>query len=462
MAKVLVVDDERNICSTIEVVLRSAGHTVELADSGEMALACMRKSMPEVLLTDLRMDGMSGLDLLGKTREYFPSVSAVIMTAFGSIDTAVSAMRAGAYDYLLKPFTPEQLEHLITRVEEFRRLKDENAKLRDQIEVLAEPSAIQTQNVKMQKLLETAKKVSTTDSTILVTGESGTGKSLLAKLIHEGSVRAKGPFAVVNCATLSENLLESELFGHVRGSFTGAVKDKMGRLQVADTGTVFLDEIGEISPNLQTKLLRFLQEREFERVGDTKTIRVNVRIIAATNKDLDREVREGRFREDLYFRLNVIDLHMPSLRQRPEDILTLAEQLLVRSLVSAGRTPRKMNEAAKAAILRYPWPGNIRELKNALERAAILCSGEEVSPEDLPDRVVEMRPNGLNTTNLSTLQSAADATALPLTGEGSLEDLEKRHIVQVLQTASTLEEAAGILGINLSTLWRKRRRYGLE
>ncbi|MGK5086239.1 sigma-54 dependent transcriptional regulator [Bdellovibrionota bacterium FG-2] len=465
MAKVLVVDDERNICSTIEVVLRNAGHFVEVADSGEMALACMRKNLPEVLLTDLRMDGMSGLDLLGKAREYFPSVSTVIMTAFGSIDTAVSAMRAGAYDYLLKPFTPEQLEHLITRVDEFRRLKDENSKLRDQIEVLAEPTSIQTRNPRMQKLLETAKKVSTTDSTILVTGESGTGKSLLAKLIHDGSIRAKGPFAVVNCATLSENLLESELFGHVRGSFTGAVKDKMGRLQVADTGTVFLDEIGEISPNLQTKLLRFLQDREFERVGDTKTIRVNVRIIAATNKDLDREVREARFREDLYFRLNVIDLHMPSLRQRPEDILTLAEQLLVRSLASTGRTPRKMNEAVKTAIQRYPWPGNIRELKNALERAAILCSGEEVTLEDLPDRVLEMRPNSVNGGPLSTEganSSLGAEGAAPASGEGSLEDLEKKHIVQVLQTASTLEEAAGILGINLSTLWRKRRRYGLE
>lgn len=452
MARLLVVDDEKSICSTIETSLLEGGHEVQVADSGEMAVAMMRKQAPDVLLTDLRMDGMSGLDLLSKAREYFPQTTVVIMTAYGSIDTAVSAMKNGAYDYLVKPFTPEQLDHLIERIEEFRRLKDENNRLREQVDALAEPSSISTQNPKMQKVLDTARKVAVTDSTILITGESGTGKTLLTKTIHDGSVRAKGPFAVVNCATLSENLLESELFGHVRGAFTGAVKDKLGRLQVADSGTVFLDEIGEISPNLQTKLLRFLQEREFERVGDTKTVRVDVRIIAATNKDLEREVKEGRFREDLYFRLNVIELHMPSLRQRPEDILSLAEQLLSRSFVATGRTPRAMDEGAKKAILNYNWPGNIRELKNALERAAILCAGDQVTIEDLPDRVVE-----------HLVAPSPDHAVLALTpSDVSLEDLEKKHIQQVLTTTRTLEEAASVLGINLSTLWRKRRRYGLE
>jgi NtrC-family two-component system response regulator AlgB len=385
-------------------------------------------------------------------------VTVVIMTAFATIDTAVSAMKNGAYDYLVKPFTPEQLEHLIERIEEFRRLREENTKLRDQVDALSEPSSIQTENSRMHKVLDTARKVAVTDSTILITGESGTGKTLLAKLIHDGSARAKGPFAVVNCATLSENLLESELFGHVRGSFTGAVKDKMGRLQVADTGTVFLDEIGEISPSLQTKLLRFLQEREFERVGDTKTIRVDVRIIAATNKDLEREVREGRFREDLYFRLNVIELHMPSLRQRPEDILTLAEQLLNRSFIATGRKSRPLSESAKKAILAYGWPGNIRELKNALERAAILSAGEMVTVEDLPDRVLEhagQPGDGLHPLTVSQMSAMTPSDV-------SLEELEKQHIQHVLGTAATLEEAASTLGINLSTLWRKRRRYGLE
>jgi len=446
------VDDEKSICSTIEMALKESGHQVEVADSGEMAITLMRRSVPDILLTDLRMDGMSGLDLLGKAREYFPSATVVIMTAYGSIDTAVSAMKNGAYDYLVKPFTPEQLDHLIGRIEEFRRLRDENTKLRNQVDVLSEPSAINTKNARMHKLLDTARKVAVTDSTILITGESGTGKTLLSKVIHDGSVRAKGPFAVVNCATLSENLLESELFGHIRGAFTGAVKDKMGRLQVADTGTVFLDEIGEISPNLQTKLLRFLQEREFERVGDTKTIRVDVRIIAATNKDLEREVKEGRFREDLYFRLNVIELHMPSLRQRPEDIIQLADQLLARSFAETGRKPRLLDDSAKRAIEGYGWPGNIRELKNALERAAILCTGETVTLEDLPDRVLE-----------HTLPQAPGAHPVAMTpSDVSLEELEKQHIQHVLTTTRTLEESASVLGINLSTLWRKRRRYGLE
>ncbi len=453
MARILVVDDEKSILTTIEAALKHIGHQVELAESGEMAITLMRKSVPDIILTDLRMDGMSGLDLLGKAREYFPAATVVMMTAYGTIDTAVAAIKSGAYDYLVKPFTPDQLEHLVERIEDYRKLREENTKLRDQVDALSEPSSIATQNARMHKVLDTAKKVAVTDSTILITGESGTGKTLLAKLMHDASPRTKGPFAVVNCATLSENLLESELFGHVRGAFTGAVKDKMGRLQVADTGTVFLDEIGEVSPNLQTKLLRFLQDREFERVGDTKTIRVDVRIIAATNKDLEKEVKAGRFREDLYFRLNVIDLHMPSLRQRPEDILTLADQLLARSFVSTGRKARPLNDAAKQAIQGYGWPGNIRELKNALERAAILCTGDQVTIEDLPDRVLEHTQSGFP----SQLPLAALTQS-----DISLEDIEKQHIRHVLSTATTLEEAAGILGINLSTLWRKRRRYGLE
>jgi two-component system, NtrC family, response regulator AlgB len=465
VARLLVVDDEKSICSTIETAVKAMGHEVEVADSGEMALNMMRRQAPDIMLTDLRMDGMSGLDLLGKTREYFPAVTVAMMTAFGTIDTAVSAMKNGAYDYLVKPFTPEQLEHLVERIEEFRRLRDENSKLRYQVDALSEPSAIVTGNARMHKVLDTARKVAVTDSTVLITGESGTGKTLLAKLIHDASPRTKNPFAVVNCATLSENLLESELFGHIRGSFTGAVKDKMGRFQVADTGTVFLDEIGEISPGLQTKLLRILQEREFERVGDTRTIHVDVRIIAATNKDLEREVKEGRFREDLYFRLNVIELHMPSLRHRPEDILQLADQLLTRSFMTTGRKPRQLNDGARKAIIGYGWPGNIRELKNALERAAILSTGDQVTVEDLPDRVLEHTTHaafpGDSTVSVSLGGGPANLSAMT-PSDVSLEELEKQHIQHVLSTATTLEEAASILGINLSTLWRKRRRYGLE
>lgn len=466
MAHLLVVDDEKSICSTIQAAMTDAGHTVEVADSGELALTVMRRRAPDVLLTDLRMDGMSGLDLLHKSREYFPSSTVVIMTAYGSIDTAVSAMKNGAYDYLVKPFTPEQLEHLVGRIEEFRKLREENDELKTRVDALSEPSTIVSKNAKMNKVLDTARKVAVTDSTVLITGESGTGKTLLAKTIHDSSARARGPFAVVNCATLSENLLESELFGHVRGAFTGAVKDKTGRLQLAEHGTVFLDEIGEISPSLQTKLLRFLQEREFEKVGDTRTVKVDVRIVAATNKDLEREVKDGRFREDLYFRLNVIDLHMPSLRQRPEDIMDLTEHLLTRAFLATGRQPRPLNEAAKKAILNYGWPGNIRELKNALERATILCSGESVTEEDLPDRVLEysaMSEPGGYTGEGNSFPGSLSGNSFAMTpSDASLEDLEKQHIQQVLATTRTLEEAATVLGINLSTLWRKRRRYNLE
>ena len=296
MAFVLVVDDEKSICFTVEAALRNMGHHVQVANSAEVALSTMRQVEPDILLTDLRMDGMSGLDLLSEVRREFPLVSVVVMTAYATIDTAVSAIKNGAYDYLAKPFTLEQLEHLIQRIDEFRNLKEKNTKLREQLDVLAEPTEIVTKNFRMQRVLDTAHKVALADSTILITGESGTGKTLLAKLIHKKSKRNQGPFVVVNCATLSENLLERELFGYVKGAFVSALRDKIGRLQAADSGTVFLDEIGEISPGLQAKLLRFLQDRKFENVGDTKTFKVDVRIVVATNKDLEVEVKYGRFR----------------------------------------------------------------------------------------------------------------------------------------------------------------------
>ncbi len=460
--KILVVDDEKSIGMAIQDALRMSGHEVLATDCGEMALAMMRKNPPDILFTDLRMDGLGGMELLNKTRQHFPTFTAVVMTAQGTIESAVNAIKGGAYDYIQKPFTLDQLEMLVEKIGKLRSLKEENTKLRDRLERLTPPSSISTRNAKMQKLLETAQKVAVTESTVLITGESGTGKTMLAKLMHEKSVRATHQFSVVNCATLSENLLESELFGHVRGSFTGAVKDKLGRLQVADGGTIFLDEIGEISPGLQSKLLRFLQEREFERVGDTKTIRVDVRIIAATNKNLEIEVQAGRFREDLYFRLNVIELHMLSLRQRTEDIPDLVDSLLQQSFAMVGRPYRPLSIEARAAVVAYPWPGNIRELKNALERAAILSSADEVCIEDLPDRIIESAHSEMVQLGTGVAIPAAVVGTNLAASKLSLDELERIHIQNVLATTETLEEAASILGVNLSTLWRKRRQYGLN
>lgn len=459
MLKLLVVDDERAIGEILGESIQSLGHEISVVSSGHEALTLMKTSVPDIVLTDLRMDGMNGIELLHQVKESFPSVVPILMTAQGSIDTAVTAIRDGAYDYIQKPFSFEQLEQLLFRVEqkvEKQKLEQEELRAGD---LLTAPSSITTRNQRMRKLLDTAKKVAMSNSTILITGESGTGKTMLAKLMHEVSPRSiTGPFGVVNCATLSENLLESELFGHVRGSFTGAVKDKMGRLQAADGGTVFLDEIGEISPGLQTKLLRFLQEREFERVGDTRTMKVDVRVIAATNQNLEEQVRLGKFREDLYFRLAVIELKMPSLRDRPEDLMDLAEKFLVDSFESIGKEPRPMSPQVRHAIQAYPWPGNIRELRNAIERAAILCGPDQITAEDLPDRVYEaVAHNPLYSAQAQAIQGGVFGAAAM-----SLDELERKHIENVLGSTQTLEEAASILGINLSTLWRKRKQFGLS
>ena len=361
--------------------------------------------------------------------------------------------------------------HVLTNALEQKRLKSENAYLHKQLDERFGLGSMVGKSAAMRALFQLIETVAPTAATILISGETGTGKEMVARAIHQTSPRHRERFVAINVSAIPETLLDAELFGHVRGAFTGAVAMRQGRLEQADKGTLFLDEVGTMPMALQMKMLRVLQEREFERVGDTKTIRVDVRIIAATNKDLEREVREGRFREDLYFRLNVIDLHMPSLRDRAEDIPELAEGLLQRSFVAAKRPPRPLSHEARRAIETYPWPGNIRELKNALERAAILCSTDQVTLDDLPDRVAA---NSLQPSLHSQLSGAEGTTATlpPAMGampaaelsaaEVSLEELERRHIEAVLGSAATLEEAATVLGINLSTLWRKRRRYGLD
>jgi two-component system, NtrC family, response regulator AlgB len=444
LANILVVDDDRNIRRMLATALEAAGYQVVEAGSGTQALARLAgPPATDLVLTDVRMDKMDGIRLLDQIKQMKPALPVIVMTAFGSIPAAVEAMRLGAYDYLSKPFSAQQIRQTVARALELQSLKQENRALRSRLEQLSGKERFLASSTQTGALLEVAAQVAASDATVLLTGESGTGKSLLAHHIHQQSPRKKGPFVSVACTTLSEHLLESELFGHVRGAFTGAIKDKPGRLEAAEGGSVFLDEIGDLSLALQAKLLRFLQDKTFERVGGNDTLHIDARIIAATNQDLEQLVKEKRLREDLYYRLNVIELRMPSLRERPAEIPVLAASFIEIGAMAHGKKPLELTPEAAAALCAYSWPGNVRELRNVIERAVVLSRGDRITINDLPDRILAVPQPGV---------------ARNLT----LEELERRHIEFVLQQALTLEEAAEMLGINVATLWRKRRRYGIE
>lgn len=444
MAKLLVVDDEKNIRVNLAKFLESCGHQVEIAESGPKALAILSGEGDfDLVLTDFRMAEMDGLELLSQIKRHLPDTLVILMTAFGTIENAVACMKAGAYDYLTKPFSLEQIQHLVDRALELKSLRREVRELRSAID---EAPDLDSRSHLMVVLLETAQQAAKSDATIVLTGESGTGKNVLAKEIHKWSLRHDHPFVVVNCTTISEHLLESELFGHMRGAFTGAFKDKPGRLEAADGGTVFLDEIADLTPPLQTKFLRFLQEQRFERVGGQQTIQVDTRIIAASNRDLQQEVSAGRFRADLFYRLNVITLRVPALRERPEDILPLAKKFLSGASARNRRPGLQLSPEACEALTAYPWPGNVRELRNAIERAAVLSRANLIEKDDLPDMIFQPQPG-------RPLASPMDAT---------LEEVEADHIRRVLSQAATLDEAADTLGIGIATLWRKRKRYQID
>jgi len=442
MAAILVVDDEKNIRTHLSTYLGSLGHRVETADDGAQALALLGRLAPDVVFSDVRMAGMDGMELLREVRRRRPEAVVVLMTAYATIAGAVEAMREGAYDYLVKPFSLDEVGLLVGRVLEVHGLRQENRRLRTAVE---EPALLESASPAMQRVLATAHQVAASDVTLLLTGESGTGKNVLASAIHRWSPRRNGPFVTIACTTLAEHLLESELFGHVRGAFTGAWKDRPGRLEAARGGSLFLDEVGELPPELQAKLLRFLEERRFERVGGAETLEVDARIIAATNRDLEAEVRAGRFREDLFFRLNVVALRLSALRDHLEDLPALVDIILARLCARHGRGLLTLDDAARAALAAYRWPGNVRELVNALERAVVLAHGNTIRTDDLPDRLVAPALDGP-----------------PPPSGSSLDDLEQRHVRQVLAESSTLEEAAARLGINVTTLWRKRKRWGLD
>jgi DNA-binding NtrC family response regulator len=450
--KILVVDDERAILDTVEILLRGEGFDASVAQSGREALERFEEIAPDIVVTDIRMPGVTGLDLLEAVRERDPEIPVILMTAQASLQSAVKAVNQGAFYYLQKPFSNAELVALCRRAAQMRELSRENKTLKR--EIRRRDSSHGTRPVGKNRnfldVLKLAEMVAPTDSTILITGESGTGKEVLARYIHQLSDREGGAFNSINAGALPENLLESELFGHVKGSFTGAVRDKEGLLAAAKGGTFFMDEIGEMSPALQVKLLRALQEREIVPVGATEPIPIDVRVIAATNRDLEHEIRRGTFRSDLYYRLNVITLHLPPLRERRDDVQMLAEYFLQRMKTEQNGNARdlRLSDDALHVFERYDWPGNVRELENALERAAILTHDGVISSELLPARILEPAP-----APLVSEQPPANPT---------LELIERAYILWVLQAeGGNKARAAEVLGIDPSTLYRKLNRYGV-
>jgi two-component system, NtrC family, response regulator AlgB len=441
---ILLIDDDASLRRSLRLALETMGHRVTEARDGTQAQELLAHGLFDLAFLDLRLAGEQGLDLLPELLRLAPGLEVVVVTAYATIATAVEAMRRGAFDYLPKPFTPDQLRLVFERVARARRLQTQVADLESQVRSVVPEADLRTEEPGMRQAVDLALKAAASWATILLRGESGTGKGVLARTIHAHSRYASGPFVTVHCPSLSRELLEIELFGHVRGACTGAVRDAVGKVAVAEGGTLFLDEVGELPAALQAKLLRLLQEKCYERVGDPATRTANVRILAATNRDLEQDAAAGKFREDLLYRLNVIEVTLPPLRQRPRDILPLAEHLLRFFARQAGKRPLGFTKEAQAALVRYHWPGNIRELRNAVERGVILMSGPLVGLPDLP--------------------AAVGSPARPRAGVGhqlTLEELEAEHLRRVLASAANLDEAASILGIDPSTLYRKRKRYGL-
>jgi NtrC-family two-component system response regulator AlgB len=395
-----------------------------------------------VVFLDLRLGTQSGLDLIPQLLAENPNVVIIVVTAYATVETAVEAIRRGAWDYLPKPFTPAQIRHLLEKAEAQRSLTVRMADLQDRLSSEAPDVDLGSQAPAMRSVMEVLSRAAQTDASVLFRGESGTGKGVLARTMHLESKRRERPFVTINCPTLTEELLASELFGHAKGAFTGAVRDQPGRVEVAEGGTLFLDEIGDLPAGLQAKLLRFLQERRFERVGETRTRKSDVRVVAATNRDLEADVRSGRFREDLFFRLNVVDVRVPSLRERPEDVLPLARRFVAFFARAVGRPLPTLSPAAERVLADYPWPGNVRELRNAIERAMILWPSAVIEPQAFPERIAGARERGPY-----------------VGGRFTLEDLERAHVLAVVGQAKTMEEAAALLGIDDSTLWRKRKKY---
>ncbi len=460
MPRVLVIDDHDAMREGMAVTLKKQGHEISAVRSGVEGLAAYTKAPYDLVVTDLKMEQMDGLEVVRRLRAQDPEAVVMVVTAHGTIETAVTAMQLGAYDFITKPFPPEVLRAKVDKGLELAATRRQVVRLKAENEVLSADAAAAAGSLvgnsePMQKLVSMIRRAAATDATVLVHGESGTGKELVARMIHDLSPRKDGPFVVVHCAALAETLLESELFGHERGSFTGAVKRKLGRFELADRGTLFLDEVGEISASTQTKLLRVLQEKEIQRVGGEETLKVDVRVVSATHRDLKAEVARGRFREDLYYRLHIIPLEIPALRDRPEDIPQLARHFVSRYAPKVNRAVASLSPAALAALARYPWPGNVRELENVIEQALVFAEKAELDESDLPASL--QGPGARAAVSAGNIPVPHGDRPLP----DILEDIERQLIQRAYEKANGVKtETARLLGIKTSALYYKLEKYG--
>jgi two-component system response regulator HydG len=448
--RILVVDDESSHRQMIEAVLSAEGYEISQADDGQTAIVAVEDRFYDLVIMDIRMPKISGIEALKKIKVISPGIPIIIMTAYASVGTAVEALKSGAYDYLIKPLDIEELKILVAKALRFRQLEQENVYLKERLNDRFDFSRILGRSPAMNSLFETMALVAPSEATVLIVGDSGTGKELIASAVHQNSPRKDRPLIKVNCAALPETLLESELFGHEKGAFTGAIARKQGRFQLAHKSSIFLDEIAEMAPATQAKILRVLQEREFEPVGSSQTFKVDTRIIAATNKNLEEEIKAGRFREDLYYRINVVTLVVPPVRERREDIPLLADFFLKQHVEKNNRLIKGFTPRAVDLLMRYDWPGNVRELENVVERAVIMARGDMVTPLEFPDV-------------LQDLDEEAKASPLALTAGRSLKEVEKVMILRTLEeTGGNRTHAARILGISRRTLQLKLKEYGIN